>query len=104
MTAAVVPSVMAQRVTQQRATQTKQTGRDGARSGGHEHRTAKIVELVSTSKKSFEDAMTNGIRDAAESTRGITGAHVMNMSVSCENGKIVEYKVNMKIAFGVERT
>ncbi len=70
----------------------------------HEHRTAKVTELVSTSSKSFEEAVQNGISDAAASTRGITGAHVVNMSVACTNGKITEYKVNLKIAFGIERT
>lgn len=70
----------------------------------HEHRTAKITELVSTSTKSFEEAVQNAINDASASTRGISGAHVENMSVSCENGKIVEYKVNLKVAFGIERT
>ena len=70
----------------------------------HEHRTAKIVELVSTSSRSFEDAIKNCVRDASATTRGITGAHVKNMSVRCENGKITEYKVNVDVAFGIERT
>ncbi len=70
----------------------------------HEHRTAKVTELVSTSNKSFEEAVQNALNDASASTRGITGAHVENMSVSCENGKIVEYRVNLKVAFGIERT
>lgn len=72
--------------------------------GHHEHRTAKIVELMGSSTRSFEDAIRNAILDAAESTRGITGAHVEHFSVKCENGEILEYKVNLKIAFGVERT
>ncbi len=70
----------------------------------HEHRTAKVVELVSTSTKSFEDAIRNCVKDASASTRGITGAHVLNMSVKCNNGKITEYKVNLNVAFGIERT
>lgn len=75
-------------------------GRDGT----HEHRTAKIVELIGASTKSFEDAIENAIHDASESTRGITGAHVENFSVKCDNGRIVEYKVDLKVAFGIERT
>ncbi len=70
----------------------------------HAHRTAKIIELVSSSTRSFEDAIRNGIKDASASTRGITGAHVENMSVRIEDGKIVEYKVNLNVAFGIERT
>lgn len=70
----------------------------------HEHRTAKIVELMGSSAKSFEDAIQHAIADAAGSTRGITGAHVEHWSVKCEDGKILEYKVNVKVAFGIERT
>lgn len=70
----------------------------------HAHRTAKIIELVGSSTKSFEDAIKHCLDDAAASTRGITGAHVENFSVRCNNGKIAEYKVNLKVAFGIERT
>lgn len=70
----------------------------------HEHRTAKVVELIGVSKKNFEDAIRNAVNDASETTRGITGAHVINQSVKCDNGEIVEYKVNLKVAFGVETT
>lgn len=70
----------------------------------HEHRTAKIVEVVGASTKSFEDAVRNALEDASATTRGITGAHVQNLSVKCDNGEITEYKVDLKIAFGIERT
>lgn len=70
----------------------------------HAHRTAKVVELVCSSTQSFEDAIKKGIEDANSTTRGIRGAEVQNMNVKCDNGKIVEYKVDMKIAFGIERT
>lgn len=70
----------------------------------HAHRTAKIVELMGASTKSFEDAIEHALEDASSSTRGITGAQVQNMSVRCDNGKITEYKVDLKVAFGIERT
>jgi len=77
-------------------------GADGA--WMHAHRTAKVVELVSSSSRSFEDAIRNAVRDASETTRGITGAHVQNLSVRVQDGRIVEYKVNLNVAFGIERT
>lgn len=70
----------------------------------HAHRTAKVVELVCSSTRSFEDAIQKGLQDANASTRGITGAHVLNQSVKVKDGKIVEYKVDLKVAFGIERT
>lgn len=70
----------------------------------HAHRTAKVVELVASSTKSFEDAVKHAIEDASASTRGITGAQVHNFSVKCKEGKIVEYRVSLNVAFGIERT
>lgn len=70
----------------------------------HEHRTAKIIELVGTSRVSFEDAIRNALADAAETTRGIHGAHILNLSVKCDDGAVVEWRADLKVAFGVERT
>jgi dodecin len=70
----------------------------------HEHRTAKVIEIVATSNRSFEEAVRHGLADASATTRGITGAHVQNLSVRCDDGRIIEYKVDLKIAFGIERT
>jgi dodecin len=80
------------------------TTRTGDGHATHEHRTAKVVELMGSSRQSFEDAIRNCLKDASETTRGITGCHVEGMSVKCENGEITEYKVNVKVAFGIERT
>jgi ABC-type transport system involved in Fe-S cluster assembly fused permease/ATPase subunit len=38
----------------------------------------------------FEDAVLNCIKDASQTTRGISGAHILNQSVKCDNGRIVE--------------
>lgn len=84
--------------------QMKQQPRTKGNGGTHDHRTAKVVELIGVSTKSFEDAIECAVQDASATTRGITGADVVNMTVKCENGRIVEYKVNLKVAFGVERT
>lgn len=70
----------------------------------HEHRTAKVVELIGASTKGFEDAIQTALNDASHSIRGITGAHVENLSVKFTNGKVSEYKANLKVAFGIERT
>lgn len=70
----------------------------------HEHRTAKVIEIVGTSQNSFDEAIEHALADARSTTRGISGAEVQNMSMSCENGRITEYKVDLKVAFGIERT
>lgn len=82
------------------ATRTEGRGTDGS---GHPNRTAKVIELVGSSSESFEQAVRNALEDAKETTRGITGAEVANMSVRCDEGEITSFKVDLKIAFGIER-
>lgn len=60
---------------------------------------AKTIEITASSKKSFDDAMKQGIAKAAESLENITGAWVMDQSVKVNKGKIAEYTVRMKMTF-----
>ncbi len=60
---------------------------------------AKIVEISSSSKKGFEDAMKAGITRANKTLDGITGAWVQDMKLDVEDGKIKAYRVNMRVTF-----
>jgi flavin-binding protein dodecin len=60
---------------------------------------AKVSEISSTSTKSFEDAIQQGIARAGKTLRHIRGAWVKEHQVKCDEGKIVEYQVNMMITF-----
>ena len=60
---------------------------------------ARVTEVISSSKKSFEDAVRIGIRRAAKTLDGVSGAWIENQKVICEDGKVLEYRVNMKITF-----
>ena len=60
---------------------------------------ARVTEVISSSKKSFEDAVRVGIRRAAKTLDGVSGAWVENQKVICDDGKVIEYRVNMKITF-----
>lgn len=60
---------------------------------------AKVVEINASSKKSFEDAIQKGIAKAAETVKGITGAWVNEQKVVVEDGKVTEWRVNMKVSF-----
>lgn len=64
---------------------------------------AKISEITSTSKKGFDDAIQSGIRRASKTIRGITGAWVADQEVVVKDGKVVEYKVRMKVTFVLEK-
>jgi flavin-binding protein dodecin len=64
---------------------------------------AKIVELVGESNKGWEDAVQSAVANASKTIDNITGVEIYNLTASIDNGKIVEYKANVKIAFGVNR-
>ena len=63
---------------------------------------AKVVEINAASPKGFEDAMNIGIERASKTLTGIKGAWVQEQNVIVENGKIKEYRVNMKVTFLLE--
>ena len=60
---------------------------------------ARITEISSTSKKSFDHAVEKGVKRASKTLRNVTGAWVQDQEVSCKNGEIVEYRVKMKVTF-----
>ena len=60
---------------------------------------AKVSEISSTSSKSFEDALQQGIARASKTLRNVRGAWVKEQHVRCDNGRIVEYQVNMMVTF-----
>lgn len=72
--------------------------------GKHPTRTAKVIEIVGTSERGFEQAIENAIEDARDTTRNISGAHVNNLSISLNDGEISEWRADLKVAFGIERT
>ena len=60
---------------------------------------AKVTEITASSKKSFEDAIKNGIKRAGKTLQNIQGAWVQEQSVVVNDDKITEYRVNMKVTF-----
>jgi len=60
---------------------------------------AKITEIQSSSKKGFEDAIKSGISRADKTLRNLTGAWVKSQQVTIEKGKVVEYRVLLKVTF-----
>ena len=60
---------------------------------------AKISEISSTSEKSFEDAMKQGIARANKSLRNVKGAWIKEQQLDIEDGKVTRYRVNMLITF-----
>ncbi len=62
----------------------------------------KVVELMSSSKKSWEDATAKAVKKASKSIKGIKSAYVQSQSVVVKDGEVSEYRVNLKISFEVK--
>ena len=60
---------------------------------------AKVSEISATSPTSFDDAVQQGIARASKTLRHVRGAWIKEQSVRCDNGKIVEYRVNIMVTF-----
>lgn len=60
---------------------------------------AKVIEISASSTKSFEHAINEGIARASETVNNVCGAWVKEQKIEIENGKIVEYRVNLQITF-----
>jgi flavin-binding protein dodecin len=63
---------------------------------------ARITEISSTSTKSFEDAIQSAVTRATTTLRNVRGAWVKEQQIKIDNGKIVEYQVNLMITFVLE--
>ena len=60
---------------------------------------AKVIELTSSSTKSIEDAIETGIKRADSTLDQIEGAWVQDIKCVVKNGKISEWRINMKVTF-----
>jgi dodecin len=63
---------------------------------------AKVIELSSTSEKSFEDAINQGIARATKTVHNIRSAWIKEQRVDVDGGKIRSYQVNMQVTFVLE--
>jgi flavin-binding protein dodecin len=63
---------------------------------------AKIIEISSTSKKGFEDAIEKGIARASKTIKNVAGAWVKEQSVDIKNGKVTGYRVHLMVTFILE--
>ena len=63
---------------------------------------ARVTEINATSETGFEDAIRVGVERAAKTLRQITSAWVKDQRVEVDDGRIVNYQVNLLITFVLE--
>jgi len=60
---------------------------------------ARVTEITASSNKGFDDAVRIGIERANKTLENVKGAWIQQQKVKVENGKIVDYRVNLKVTF-----
>lgn len=60
---------------------------------------ARVTEITSTSKKSFDDAIESGIKRASKTLENISGAWIADQEVIVKDNEIHEYRVKLKVTF-----
>ncbi|MEL6645163.1 MAG: dodecin family protein [Pseudomonadota bacterium] len=63
---------------------------------------ARVTEIIASSGKSFDDAVEKGVERAVETLKNVEGAWVQDQKVTIKNGKVDEYRVNLKVTFILE--
>ncbi len=64
---------------------------------------ARVTEVIASSKVGWEDAALQALSRAAKTLRGITGIEILRQNAKVENGRIVEYRVDCRITFILEK-
>jgi len=59
----------------------------------------KVIELVGTSTKSWEEAAKNAVETAAESLRDLRVAEITKLDMRVEKGKVVAYRARVNLSF-----
>lgn len=62
----------------------------------------KVIEVIASSNKSFDEATKNAVTEAAKTVKNIKSVYIENMKAKVENNKITSYAVNAKISFEIE--
>ncbi len=61
----------------------------------------KVIEVMSSSEKSWEDAAASAVKVAAKTVKEIRSVYIQDMSAVVNKNKITEFRVNAKITFEV---
>lgn len=62
----------------------------------------KVIEVLSSSETSWEDATRKAVEKASKSVKHIRSVYVQDQSAKVEDGKVIEFRVNLKITFELE--
>ena len=61
----------------------------------------KVIEIMASSPKSWEDAAEVAVKSASKTVKGIKSVYIQDQSAVVKNNKIAEFRVNVRITFEV---
>ena len=61
----------------------------------------KVIELLASSEKSWEDAVRSAVKTAGQTVKGIRSVYVQDQSAVVKENKVIEFRVNVKITFEI---
>lgn len=59
----------------------------------------KVIEVVGTSEKSWDDAAKNAVETAGKSIKDLRIADVIDQDLKIEDGKVVAYRTKLSMSF-----
>ncbi len=62
----------------------------------------KVIEVLSNSEKSWEDATKKAVAHASKSVKNIRSVYVQDQSASVKDGEVTDFRVNVKITFEIK--
>ena len=63
----------------------------------------KVIELLSQSPKSWEDAAQGAVEEAAKTLRNVRSLYIKESTAEVDDGKVTNYRINAKVTFDLER-
>lgn len=62
----------------------------------------KVIEVLSNSEKSWEDATRKAVKQASKSVKNIRSVYVQDQSAIVKDDEVTEFRVNVKLTFEVK--
>ncbi len=62
----------------------------------------KVLELVGSSGDGFQEAVEQAVERACQTVDGISGVEIVNLTADVNNGRVMQYRANIKVAFEVD--
>ncbi|APD06841.1 hypothetical protein UJ101_01322 [Flavobacteriaceae bacterium UJ101] len=62
----------------------------------------KVIEVLSSSEKSWEDATAKAVKKASKTVKNIKSVYVQDQSAIVKDGEVTEFRVNLKLTFAID--